>query len=138
MMFWLKQKHIWVVPHSHSSMHTTNIGFIHSMHPTFTNRDMLKSKLAPYMETVEVQLIVESDFYYKNNVRVNTLVVKVQVDSDEANYARNLIAKAFFDENFLKDISNINPKCALYFIPMIQKQVMDRDTYRAASTPTAN
>jgi hypothetical protein len=57
MMFWLKQKRIWVVPHSHSSMHTTNIGFIHGMHPTFTNRDMLKSKLAPYMETVEVQLI---------------------------------------------------------------------------------
>jgi hypothetical protein len=113
-------------------MHTTNIGFIHGMHPTFTNRDMLKSKLAPYMETVEVQLIVESDFYYKNNIRFDTLVVKVQVDSDEANYAHDLIAKAFFDKNFLKDISNNNPKCALDFIPMIQKQVMDRDTYRAA------
>jgi hypothetical protein len=132
MMFWLKQKRIWVVPHSHSSIHMTNIGFFHGMHPTFTNCDMLKSKLAPYMETIEVQLIVESDFYYKNNVRFDTLVVKVQVNSDEANYARKLIAKAFFDENFLKDISNNYPKCALDFIPMIQKQVMDRDTYRAA------
>jgi hypothetical protein len=113
-------------------MHMTNIGFIHGIHPTFTNRDMLKSKLAPYMETVEVQLIVESDFYYKNNVRFDTLVVKVQVDLDETNYARDLIAKAFFNENFLKDINNNNPKCALDFIPMIQKQVMDRDTYRAA------
>jgi hypothetical protein len=84
------------------------------------------------MEIIEVQLIVESDFYYKNNIRFDTLVVKVQVDSDEANYAHDLIAKAFFDENFLKDISNHNPKCALDFIPMIQKQVMDRDTYRAA------
>jgi hypothetical protein len=32
MMFWLKQKHIWVVPHLHSSMHTTNIGFIQPWH----------------------------------------------------------------------------------------------------------
>jgi hypothetical protein len=131
MMFWLKQKRMWVIPHLHSSMHMINIGFIHGIHPTFTNRDMLKSKLAPFMETVEVQLIVESDFYYKNNVRLDTLVVKVQVNSDEANYARDLVAKAFFNENFLKDISNNNPKCALDFIPMIQKQVMDCDTYRA-------
>jgi hypothetical protein len=132
MMYWLKQKRVWVVPHSHSSMYTTNIGFIHGMHPTFSNRDMLKNTLAPYMETVEVQLVVESDFYYKNNVRFDTMVVKIQVDSDEADYARDLIAKAFFDEDFLADISNGNPKCQLDFIPSIQKQVMGRDAYRAA------
>jgi hypothetical protein len=82
MMMWLKKSHIWIVPHSHSSMHMTNIGFIHGMHPTFTNRDMLKSKLTPYMETVEIQLLVESKFYYKNNVRLDTKVAKVQVDSN--------------------------------------------------------
>jgi hypothetical protein len=82
MMMWLKKSHIWIVPHSHSSMHMTNIGFIHGMHPTFTNHDMLKSKLAPYMETVEIELLVESKFYYKNNVCLNTKVAKVQVDSN--------------------------------------------------------
>jgi hypothetical protein len=127
MMFWLKQKHVWVVPHLHLSMYTTNIGFIHGMHPTFSNCDMLKNTLAPYMETVEVQLVVESNFYYKNNIHFDTMVVKIQVDSDEADYARDLIAKAFFDEDFLKDISNGNPKCQLDFIPLIQKQVMGRD-----------
>jgi hypothetical protein len=52
------------------------------MHPTFTNHDMLKSKLAPYMETVEIELLVDSKFYYKNNVCLNTKVAKVQVDSN--------------------------------------------------------
>jgi hypothetical protein len=78
MMMWLKKSCIWIVPHLQLSMHMTNIGFIHGMHPTFTNRDMLKSKLTPYMETVEVQLLVESEFYYKNNVRLDTKVAKVQ------------------------------------------------------------
>jgi hypothetical protein len=132
MMFWLKQKHIWVVPHLHSSMYTTNIGFIHGMHPTFSNRDMLKNTCALYMENIEVQLVVESHFYYKNNVCFDTMVVKIQVDSDKADYAHDLIAKAFFDEDFLKDISNGNPKCQIDFIPSIQKQVMGHDMYCAA------
>jgi hypothetical protein len=102
------------------------------MHPTFTNRDMLKSKLTPYMETVEIQLLVESKFYDKNNVCLNTKVVKVQVDSNEAATAHDCIAKAFFDETFLQDISNNNPKCMLDFIPAIQKQVMPHETYHAA------
>jgi hypothetical protein len=54
------------------------------------------------------------------------------VDSNEAATARDCIAKAFFDETFLQDISNNNPKCMLDFIPAIQKQVMPRETYRAA------
>ena len=131
MMFWLKQKHIRIVPHSHSSMYMTNIGFIHGMHPTLSNRDMLKNTLAPYMETVEAQLVIESDFFYKNNVCFDMMVVKIQVDSDEADYARDLIAKAFFNKDFLKDISNSNPKCQLDFIPLIQKQVMGWDAYCA-------
>ncbi len=127
MMMWLKKSRIWIVPHSYSSMHMTNISFIHGMHPTFTNRDMLKSKLTPYMETVEIQLLVESKFYDKNNVCLNTKVVKVQVDSNEAATAHDCIAKAFFDETFLQDISNNNPKCMLDFIPAIQKQVMPHE-----------
>jgi hypothetical protein len=116
-------------------MYTTNIGFIHGMHPTFSNCDMLKNTLAPYMETVEVQLVVESNFYYKNNVHFDTMVVKIQVDSDEADYAHDLIAKAFFDEDFLKDISNGNPKCQLDFIPLIQKQVMGHDALCRTQLP---
>jgi hypothetical protein len=102
------------------------------MHPTFTNRDMLKSKLAPYMETVEIQLLVESIFYYKNNLRLDTKVVQVQVDTNEAGTALDCIAKAFFDETFLQDTSNNNPKCMHDFISAIQKQVMPHETYCAA------
>jgi hypothetical protein len=87
----------------------TNIGFIHGMHPKCTNHDMLKSKLTPYMKTVEIQLLVESKFYYKNKVHLDTKVVKVQVDSNEAATARNCIAKAFSDETFLQYISKTTP-----------------------------
>jgi hypothetical protein len=113
-------------------MQTTNISFIHGMYPTFTNRDMLKNKLTPYMETVEVQLLVESKFYYKSNVHLDTKVVKVQVDSNEAATAPDCIAKAFFDETFLQDIGNNNPKCMLDFILTMQTQVMPHETYHAA------
>jgi hypothetical protein len=91
------------------------------MHPTYTSRDKMNSNLAPYMEGVEVQLIVENKFYYKNNVRFDTRVVKVQVDAQEADFAGNHITQAFFDEEFLKNVSNKNPKHKLYFIPKIQK-----------------
>ena len=132
MMLWLKEARMWLAPHSHSSLYTTTIGFIHGMHPTYTSRDKMNSNLAPYMEGVEVQLIVENDFYYKNNVRFDTRVVKVQVDAQEADFARNHITQAFFDEEFLTIISNNNPKHKLDFIPKIQKAVMSRETYRAA------
>jgi hypothetical protein len=102
------------------------------MHLTYTSRDKMNSNLAPYMEGVEVQLIVENDFYYKNNVRFDTRVVKVQVDAQEADFARNHITQAFFDEEFLMNVSNNYPKHKLDFIPKIQKQVMSRKTYRAA------
>ncbi len=132
MMLWLKEACTWLAPHSHSSLYTTTIGFIHGMHLMYTNHDKMKSNLAPYMEGVELQLIVENKFYYKNNVRFDTRVVKVQVNAQEADFARNHITQAFFDEEFLMDISNNNPKYKLDFILKIQKQVMSRETYRAA------
>jgi hypothetical protein len=107
----------------------TTIGFIHGMHPS---RDKMNSNLAPFMEGVKVQLIVENEFYYKNNIRFDTRVVKVQVNAKEADFARNHITQAFFDEEFLMNVSNNNPKHKLDFIPKIQKQVMSRETYRAA------
>jgi hypothetical protein len=81
MMLWLKEARTWLAPHSHSSLYKTTIGFIHGMHLTYTSHDKMNSNLAPYMEGVEVQLIVENEFYYKNNVCFNTRVVKVQVDA---------------------------------------------------------
>jgi hypothetical protein len=102
------------------------------MHPTFTNCDMLKSKLPPYMKIEEVKLLANSEFHYKINVHLNIKAVKVQVDSNEAATAGDFIAKAFFDETFLQDISNNNPKYIFDFILAIQKQVMPHETYCAA------
>jgi hypothetical protein len=132
MMLWLKEARTWLAPHSHLSLYTTTIGFIHGMHPTYMSHDKMNSNLAPYMEGVEVQLIVENEFYYKNNVRFDTRVVKVQVNGQEADFARNHITQAFFDEEFLMNVSNNNPKHKLDFIPKIQKQVMSCKTYCAA------
>jgi hypothetical protein len=132
MMLWLKEARTWLAPHSHSSLYTTTIGFIHGMHPTYTSHDKMNSNLAPYMEGVEVQLIVENKFYYKINVRFNTRVVKVQVNAQEADFARNHITQAFFDDEFLMNVSNNNPKHKLDFILKIQKQVISRETYHAA------
>jgi hypothetical protein len=132
MMLWLKEAHTWLAPHSHSSLYMTTIGFIHGMHPTYTSCDKMNSNLTPYMEGVEVQLIVDNNFYYKNNVRFDMRVVKVQVDTQEADFACNHITQAFFNKEFLMNVSNNNPKHKLDFIPKIQKQVMSRETYHAA------
>jgi hypothetical protein len=132
MMHWLQKNKLWLKNHSHTSNYTTTLGFIHGLHPTYGHRETFKEALEPYMEDVEIQLMVETDFYYKSNNRVETQVVKIQVDSKDTEAARSKLSDAFNDPDFLEKMSKGDPDSKLDFIPFIQKGIIDRDTYRAA------
>lgn len=132
MMLWLQRNKLWLKNHSHTSNYTTTLGFIHGLHPTYGHRESFKEALKPYMEDIEIQLMVESDFYYKGNIREETQVVKIQVDSKDADAARDKLSDAFYDPVFLEKMSKGDPDSKLDFIPFIQKGIIDRDTYRAA------
>jgi hypothetical protein len=90
------------------------------------------------METVEVQFLVESEFYYKNNVYFDTKVVKVQIDSNKAATAQPRLHHQSPATTASPKPSLMKPssKTLATTIPsVLQKQVMPHETYCTALDP---
>ena len=113
--------------------HTTPLGFIYGVHPTLSSRDYMKELLDPYMHDIEYTLLPNNSFYIdeKGN-RVNTRCVELQVDSAKANLARDRIASAWMDPNFIHELSHHSIRTSIEFVPYIKKGVMMPEVFRAA------
>ena len=130
---WLLKNKYFVGLNTLDTNHTTPLGFIYGVHPTLSSRDYMKELLDPYMHDIEYTLLPNNSFYIdeKGN-RVNTRCVELQVDSAKANLARDRIASAWMDPNFIHELSHHSIRTSIEFVPYIKKGVMMPEVFRAA------
>jgi hypothetical protein len=102
-------------------------------HPTLSSHDALSELLNQYfeMEDIEFNLITTGQFYItKDKKKVNTKVVELHVDANDAERTRELLSHLWFDQTFLKEIENHSVGLSIEFIPLIQRGVIDIPTFR--------
>jgi hypothetical protein len=102
------------------------------MHPTLSSHDALSELLNQYfeMEDIEFNLITTGQFYItKDKKKVNTKVVELHVDANDAERTREFLSRLWFDQTFLKEIENHSVGLSIEFIPSIQHGVIDVPTF---------
>jgi hypothetical protein len=130
---WLQDNNYWIYFHTMNTNFTVSLGWFMGMHPTLSSRDALSELLNQYfeMEDIEFNLITTSQFYItKDKKKVNTKVVELHVDANDAERTCKLLSRLWFDQTFLKEIENHSVGLSIEFIPSIQRGVIDVPTFR--------
>jgi hypothetical protein len=82
------------------------------------------------MEDIEFNLITTSQFYItKDKKKVNTKVVELHVNANDAECTRELLSCLWFDQTLLEEIENHSVGLSIDFIPLIQLSVIDVPTF---------
>jgi hypothetical protein len=131
MYTWLKENEIFIMQHTMKTNFTTLIGYLLGMHLTLSSHDAMKLLLDGYIQNdIEYNLIMMSMFYItKKGKKVNTHVVEVHVDSNEAKRTKELLSECCHQETFTKELEECSLGKQIDFIPNIQKGIMEVLTF---------
>lgn len=130
---WLQDNNYWIYFHAMNTNFTVSLGWFMGMHPTLSSRDAFSELLNQYfeMEDIEFNLITTGQFYItKDKKKVNTKVVELHVDTNDAERTRELLSRLWFDQTFVEEIENRSVGLSIEFIPLIQRGVIDVPTFR--------
>jgi hypothetical protein len=131
---WLRETKHFLNPHAMHSNYVSEIGFLAGVHPTLSSRDAINALLRERLGQIPYNLLPASDFFIDpHGKKVNTKVVKIQTESKDAATAREVLSRAFMnDQALINALAERSTGIPIQFVPTIKKNIMDVATYREA------